>query len=264
MSTYLFIDGSYFCFYRFHALLTWWKNAHRDEPLEDPYNNVIFVEKFKKVFNEKIDEIVKKLKLKNPKIIIGKDCHRKQIWRMDTYPQYKENRSTDDVFLGGPFFKLAYNELYPNNKKISSIISHDRLEADDCIAIATKYVLDKEPDSHVYIITSDMDYLQLVNDHTHIYNLKYKQLIESKNAFDTAEKNLFCKIVIGDKSDNIPGIFNKCGIKTAEKLFSDQDEFIKKMNRESSNEDYQRNKLLVDFNLIPLEYVTQVKATFKF
>ena len=54
MSTYLFIDGSYFCFYRFHALLTWWKNAHRDEPLEDPYNNVIFVEKFKKVFNEKL------------------------------------------------------------------------------------------------------------------------------------------------------------------------------------------------------------------
>ena len=36
------------------------------------------------------------------------------------------------------------------------------------------------------------------------------------------------------------------------------------MNRESSNEDYQRNKLLVDFNLIPLEYVTQVKATFEF
>ena len=30
-----------------------------------------------------------------------------------------------------------------------------------------------------------MDYLQLVNDHTHIYNLKYKQLIESKKEFDT-------------------------------------------------------------------------------
>ena len=38
MSNYLFIDGSYFCFYRFHALLTWWKNAHRDEPLEDPFS----------------------------------------------------------------------------------------------------------------------------------------------------------------------------------------------------------------------------------
>ena len=109
-----------------------------------------------------------------------------------------------------------------------------------------------------------MDYLQLVNERTHIYNLKYKQLIESKTAFDTAEKNLFCKIVIGDKSDNIPGIFKKCGIKTAEKLFNDQDEFIKKINLESCNEEYERNKLLVDFNCIPLEYINQVKTTFEF
>jgi len=264
MSNYLFIDGSYFCFYRFHALLTWWKNAHRDEPLEDPFANVLFVEKFKKVFNEKITEIVKKLKLKNPTIIIGKDCHRKNIWRMDTFSQYKENRCNDETFLGGPFFKLAYKELYPNNKNIKTIIGHDRLEADDCIAIATKHVLEKDKDAHVYIITSDMDYLQLLNERTHIYNLKYKMLTESKNAFECAEKNLFCKIVTGDKSDNIPGIFRKCGIKTAEKLFSDQDEFIKKLNQESCNEEYQRNKLLVDFNLIPLEYVNQLKLTFKF
>lgn len=264
MPTYLFIDGSYFCFYRFHALLTWWKNAHRDEPLDDPFSNVIFVEKFKKVFNEKISEIVKKLKLKSPIIIIGKDCHRKNIWRMDTFPQYKENRITDDIFLGGPFFKLAYSELFPNNEKISGIMFHEKLEADDCIAIATKYVLEKDTDSQVYIITSDMDYLQLVNERTHIYNLKFKQLIESKNAFDCAEKNLFCKIVIGDKCDNIPGIFKKCGIKTAEKLFNDQDEFIKKMNHASCNEEYERNKLLVDFNYIPLEYVNQIKNSFNF
>ena len=45
MSTYLFIDGSYFCFYRFHALIHGGK-THRDEPLEDPYNNVIFVENY--------------------------------------------------------------------------------------------------------------------------------------------------------------------------------------------------------------------------
>ena len=264
MSNYLFIDGSYFCFYRFHALLTWWKNAHRDEPLEDPFSNIVFVDKFKKVFNEKINEIVKKLKIKDPTIIIGKDCHRKQIWRMELFPEYKENRSNDDIFLGGPFFKLAYNELYPENKKIHAIISHERLEADDCIAIATKYVLERDSQAQVYIITSDMDYLQLLNERTHIYNLKYKQLVESKNAFESAEKNLFCKIVTGDKSDNIPGIFKKCGIKTAEKLFNDEDEFIKKINHESCNEIYQRNKQLVDFNLIPLEFVSQIKSTFNF
>jgi hypothetical protein len=47
-NTFIFIDGSYFCFYRYHSLLTWWKNAFPNDNLEDPYQNEIFVEKFKK------------------------------------------------------------------------------------------------------------------------------------------------------------------------------------------------------------------------
>ena len=47
--TFIFIDGSYFCFYRYHSLLTWWKNAYPEEidVLQDPYQNPKFVEKFK-------------------------------------------------------------------------------------------------------------------------------------------------------------------------------------------------------------------------
>ena len=108
-----------------------------------------------------------------------------------------------------------------------------------------------------------MDYLQLLNERTHIYNLKYKMLTESKNAFECAEKNLFCKIVTGD-NHNIPVFLENVVLNQVEKLFSDQDEFIKKLNQESCNEEYQRNKLLVDFNLIPLEYVNQLKSIFKF
>ena len=114
---------------------------------------------------------------------------------MDTFSQYKENRCNDETFLGGPFFKLAYKELYPNNKNIKTIIGHDRLEADDCIAIATKHVLEKDKDAHDYIITSDMDYLQLLNERTHIYNLKYKMLTESKNAFECAEKTCSVRLL---------------------------------------------------------------------
>ena len=44
----------------------------------------------------------------------------------------------------------------------------------------------------------------------------------------------FCKIVLGDKSDNIPGIFKKCGPKTVEKLFYDSDEFLKKLNKKTA------------------------------
>ena len=109
-----------------------------------------------------------------------------------------------------------------------------------------------------------MDYLQLANEHTHIYNLKYKKLTDSKNSFNDCKKDLFCKIVIGDKSDNIPGIFKKCGIKTAEKLYDDPDLFIKKLNQENSTKEYERNKQLVDFNQLPLNYVNELKTTFNF
>ena len=48
--TFIFIDGSYFCFYRYHSLLTWWKNAYPEQPevILDPYQNEKFVEKVKK------------------------------------------------------------------------------------------------------------------------------------------------------------------------------------------------------------------------
>ena len=35
MKHYIFIDGSYFIFYRLFALKIWWKNAHPEEPLSE-------------------------------------------------------------------------------------------------------------------------------------------------------------------------------------------------------------------------------------
>ena len=61
----IFIDGSYFCFYRYFALLTWWKNAFPEDPiLGDPSENPIFVEKFKKRSIETIQQIYKASKNK--------------------------------------------------------------------------------------------------------------------------------------------------------------------------------------------------------
>jgi hypothetical protein len=73
--TFIFVDGSYYCFYRYFALQQWWKNAHPEEPLDDPYQNATFVEKFKKTFVESLQQIPKKLKihkLKNKPTIILK------------------------------------------------------------------------------------------------------------------------------------------------------------------------------------------------
>ena len=56
--TFIFIDGSYFCFYRYHSLLNWWKNAYPEEPLVDPFQCQKFVDKFIKTFIENVEENV--------------------------------------------------------------------------------------------------------------------------------------------------------------------------------------------------------------
>ena len=256
MTNYILIDGSYFCFFRYYALLTWWKNAHPDDDLDIPYNNTAFVDKFKTTFAIKIKEISKKLKIKDPKILIGKDCPRKEIWRMEQDSDYKVNRVYDDTFMGGPFFKMAYDELFPECVSTPPLFQAG-LEADDCIAIATKCILQIQPDANIYIITSDTDYLQLLKYNVNIYTLKYKELKESKTYHGDPEKYLFCKILMGDKSDDIPGVFKKCGPKTAEKCWEDKEYFEKKLLEENAREIYEKNKKLISFNEIPENLVKE-------
>ena len=99
-----------------------------------------------------------------------------------------------------------------------------------------------------------MDYLQLISDNVNIYNLKYMNLKYSKNSLGDPNKDLFSKIVLGDKSDNIKGIFKKCNKKELEKYYNDKEYFYLQLN---SNEEllnrYNLNCKIIDFNYIPIE-----------
>ena len=90
----------------------------------------------------------------------------------------------------------------------------------------------------------------------HIRNLKYQDLLKSKSSSGNPEQDLFCKIVSGDKSDNIPAIFKKCGIKTARKYYHDQDLFSKILTETPHAQDlYNLNQTLIDFDYIPTDLV---------
>ena len=256
--TFIFIDGSYFCFYRYHSLLTWWKNAYPEIVIEDPFQNEAFVAKFRKTFVEHVQKLQKNLgihKSVTPTIIVGKDCKRENIWRNELFPKYKGTRANgaEDGFMGGPFFKMVYQDNLFIEGGAKTILYHNKLEADDCVALSVKRVLDKYADCNVYIITSDKDYLQLAEQRVHIYNLAFKKITDQKSSTGSAECDLFCKIVMGDISDNIPSVFPKCGPKTALKYYQDQASF--KTRLESSDafvSQYNTNKKIVDFNEIPV------------
>jgi 5'-3' exonuclease len=265
--TFIFVDGSYYCFYRYFALQQWWKNAYPDEPLDDPYQNQKFVDKFRKTFVENLEQIPKKLKIHKdpikPILIVGKDCKRENIWRNDIFKDYKANR-LQDGFMGGPFFKMAYEEELFQKGGAKAILKHSRLEADDCIAISVKYLLNKYPLCKIYIITSDRDYLQLNAHNVNLYTLTYKNLADGKTATGNAETDLKIKIIMGDTSDNIPSVFPKCGLKTAQKCVEDDEFFKKKMdNNPNFYAQYKLNEQLVNFDKIPENYIDEFMATIK-
>jgi len=247
----ILIDGSYFIFFRYYAVISWWKLSKKDDPLpEKPFESIEFVNTFKRLFVKKIKEIQKKLKIENPMIIVAKDCHRADIWRNEFIENYKGTRDYTN-FHGKRAFELAYEHLF-KDAGVKYIVSHPKLEADDCIAILIKY-FKKNHKQFIKptIITADHDYMQLIDDWVEIYTLKFQPLRTKKNSTYNSECDLFCKIVTGDKSDNISGVFKKCGKVTALKLWNDHNSLEKKLEKDNCRSIFERNKKIIDFNEIP-------------
>ena len=258
---FIFIDGSYFIFYKFYALLQWWKLAKDENTIAEIVKLDEFREKFIKTFSDKIKEIEKKLKIKNAIKLVGKDCPRSEIWRNRFVNNYKDNRDDKKNSYCKQFFKLVYQDKLFENNGIKYILKHQNLEADDCIAITVKHILKNYKDANIWIIANDMDYLQIASNKVKIVNLKYIDISKKKSSTGDPQCDKFCKIVCGDKSDNIKGIFDKCGIKTAINLYNNQELFKQKLQDKNIKEKYLLNKLLIDFDEIPEYLVDSFKKT---
>lgn len=262
MTEFILIDGSYYTFYRYFAILQWYKHRKAIEQLQTPDGKSEFENKFCDLFIKKMGEIIKKLKLNDPIIIVALDCSRKNIWRKTIYPEYKNHRQNalkQDIIDIDVFKIMREKELF----KLAGahmLLHHPELEADDCLALTIRNIRNVNPEIKVTIITSDLDYLQLADENTRLINLKYQNLVDSKNCFKNKEKDLFCKIVMGDKSDGIPGIFKKCGIKTAAKYYDKTHLFEKQLKKENANDKYIKNRKLIDFNMIPQKYVDELNS----
>ena len=271
MKYYILVDASYYIFYRFHALVKWWKFSHPEEPAENLHENDEFTTKFRSVFVSKFEEIPKKLKL--PKdaditFVVGRDCPRENIWRSHLYSPYKGTRRdySTSKLNPGPFFKMVYDEnlFEQTNFDEFVVLQHEYLEADDSLAITTKCIRKnmKDKEYHIYIIASDTDYLQLCEDDVSLRTLAYKDVRTPKNSYFNPTKDLLYKIIIGDKSDNIPPIFKKQCKKKAKEYCEDPELFS---DHAAKDEDIANhfiiNQFLIDFEKIPARFVgTVLKA----
>ena len=110
-------------------------------------------------------------------------------------------------------FEIVKNKLLPEfaEKYHNLMLQHKNAEADDCIAVCVNQLRTKNFKKDIWIVASDLDYLQLCQNGTYLIDLKRKQL-DTKHLVDnniSAQDYLLRKIMIGDKSDNIfPCQFN--------------------------------------------------------
>ncbi len=168
-------------------------------------------------------EIVDKL---NPtKVIVAWDSKTSANKRREIYPEYKAGRIKpgDDFYAQIPLLKELIKDLG------WEFVELDNYEADDIIGTFS-YEADEAGDYETYIISSDLDMLQIVDDNTHMWRiLKGFSNIEQINVPELESKYgikksqfLDFKALKGDSSDNIPGVPG-IGEKTTAKLLNDYD-----------------------------------------
>jgi 5'-3' exonuclease len=252
MKTFLLVDTSYSVFYRFFATKRWYSFSNSEDKFPEDYNwfdNELFKKMYIKKYLSSFSDIIKKYTIDKENILFVKDCPRKDIWRNEFYKDYKSGRTKTNSI--GNFFKDTYTLIKENSYKL---IEYDKLEADDCIYLTKEYLRKTYPNSKIIVITSDEDLLQLIDNNTFLYNLKNKCL--NSKSTGVPKLDLELKIICGDKSDNICPCFKRCGQKTATKLYNNKSLLLDKFKEfPDSLEKYSLNRMLIDLNNIPKEFI---------
>jgi 5'-3' exonuclease len=189
------------------------------------------------------------IKLLTPtRVVIVFDGEGGSVNRKYLYNQYKGNRDTgrimnyksfdtknseDDSKYNQITRLIDYLQLLP-----VSLMSFDKLEADDIMGYLAGTIYQQHTDSKVYLMSSDNDFMQLVNDRVNVYSPTKKKIYGVENVLEDfgihPDNFLLYKSLVGDTSDNIPGV-NGMGEKNIVKLF----EFVSKPERKTLNDIYQ-------------------------
>lgn len=161
------------------------------------------------------------IKLLSPtRVVIVFDGEGGSVNRKYLYQGYKANRDTGNIMNRMSFTskeeeeESKYNQLERLIDYLSllpvTLISMDKLEADDIIGYLSQYIYEEVADSEQYIMSSDNDFLQLVNDRVKVYSPTKKKMYHTQDVLDEfgihPNNFLLFKTLIGDDSDNIPGV----------------------------------------------------------
>lgn len=246
----LLVDLSYAIFYKFFALRNWYNRAFPDKEIPDEYDwlqDDVFMEKYKKLFFDKIVKICRKNSIDYSNIVFTIDCKHTTIWRNNVYQEYKGTRQEShkrSKFYAFGLFKLVIEELLPEfaAKHNNTVLKVEECEADDIVANIVIH-LENERKSNlnvdefdidnysnndsrkIFILASDTDYIQLCDNNVVLVDMN-NNFLNQKYLSSNINQRYFLiqKILIGDISDNIPQclvnqeLLKKYKIRTQEKM----------------------------------------------
>jgi DNA polymerase-1 len=148
--------------------------------------------------------------------------------RKKQFSGYKSQRDSNKLRVNRQYADLMNDEDEKESMKrqfvwLNEILNYlpvttmiyDGVEADDIMAYITTQLL--KEDEQAVVMSTDKDFLQLVDDKTIVWSPTKKKIYNKKavkEEFGIESKNLLLyRVLDGDVSDNIPGVYG-CGIKT--------------------------------------------------
>ena len=191
-------------------------------------------------------------------------------WRKEIYPLYKANRiekmneKTPYEIEKEKHCKSIFEDVllkFINDNTNIPLLSYRNAEADDLIA---RFIA-LHPNDTVIILSTDNDFVQLLNDNVFIYNSMEERIISNKCILDADKKTpikfvlkdgkvsvpkeqpqvvdeltpygdwveyaLFTKCIRGDKSDNIFSAYPRVREKSTKKTIGMRDAFLDRNNK---------------------------------
>jgi DNA polymerase-1 len=161
------------------------------------------------------------IKMLNPtKVVIVFDGVGGSNARRNLFPDYKANRNANRM-TNYSIFQSKEEESESINNQMQrlilylkclpvSVVSIEGLEADDIIGYLTHKLENFGETQEINIMSADQDFLQLVSTKTSVYSPTKKKIYKPKDVLEqfgvTATNYINYKILLGDKSDNVPGV----------------------------------------------------------
>ena len=161
------------------------------------------------------------IKMLNPtKVVIVFDGVGGSNARRNLFPDYKANRNANRM-TNYSIFSSKEEETEAINNQMQrlilylkclpvSVISVEGLEADDIIGYLTHKLENFSETKEINIMSADQDFLQLVSEKTSVYSPTKKRIFKPKDVLAeygvSATNYINYKILLGDKSDNVPGV----------------------------------------------------------